>query len=521
MQPRQLHSLSALKISITIARAIIYLSLYPLTSNAGSIDEKFSFERTLTNPARNSVWTGSLFYMDIPQLLGEMQFMNFKTAETINAKGTITYFGGDEYGYARGHAEVDRRYTFVDMGASPASRLSQWNIDCDDVADCEPVYYTVPFDVTKPLPDLEHNSSLSSGMTAANISYRIEYKMGANDYVENLSATLNHIINANLSLTYNQRPTQEYKSHALDLAKSDGRSGLSATQQAWQIIAETRKFGDATASQNLNLRNAEYFWRGYAGAVQTVSDLDYSSFTNFVNTFGNSVPGSVTIYNGLKALKFAVGTNLAGEGERPNSPVGGDEHFYSGFIHGKLGHTPEEALQPLPSSENSVENPLIPKFQFEYVYPGTGLIENSIFLLEHVDPHKLQFFDPEVSNSYYFSVEGNSFASFLFPTLPDQSVSHFNVHIGSLELAWEPEKALLFSGYVDDPVTFFAITGIEWVTTPTDGEPVFGIAFSTDNTTAVSITTARNITAPVPLPATVWLFCAALATIGRFAFKRR
>ena len=78
----------------------------------------------------------------------------------------------------------------------------------------------------------------------------------------------------------------------------------------WDYIIRVRETSAETSSQNIALRDAEYFWRGVAGGYGLLifDTFRLADFFDPVNTAGNiSVPVSTPLYNFIKTIQLEIG----------------------------------------------------------------------------------------------------------------------------------------------------------------------------------------------------------------------
>lgn len=498
--------------------AVISPPALALSSSMPTKDLVEKFEKTLVLDleAKNFVQTGPLFdesTLLMPKILGGIKRFDFSTSESVTAKGYMSYFVSEEEGaeLPAGYVASSRKYTFNFGGISPITSKDDWVIDCWDVFGCRPGWSAGNFSTTETLTPASTSKNLMNDF-GGSITYRIENELKGNDYVEDFFGSLRFEIQANADVTYTVKSSLEYATEALSLAKQKGFVDWEAARSAWRdIVIPARQYGAVTSSSNLNLLDAEYFWRMYDGgrmlsdfALKRIkeSDLD-NTRENFYNSVG---PGAYWGYQGRKLYHILIGKK--GETELPASPVfSGVKAAHEGWLRGVLGQTPEEALLPLMSSNNrgDITNPLLPDLSYE-ILSTDKIVSVNTFVVLDTKNSSLLYFDPIVSDTYAFIVDENFFHSFVFPSLPSQFVEPFVVEFNEFSFDWEPGEILVFSDYTDVLIQSFKITGLSWITKPENGEPIFGLSFLHDDSAIVSIAELR----PIPLPSSIWLFISAL-----------
>lgn len=179
--------------------------------------------------------------------------------------------------------------------------------------------------------------------------------------VELLSAIFKVTVAAEYVFSYKPFTVHEYIVAALIEAQADGGEASDIAESAYSEIIGLREFGAGTSSENLNLRDAEYYLRGYRGAA-AIREFKGINYGNLVNEIGDR-GGLVTtgIYNGIKAIKNGLlGLNISGEDELPASPVGGAEANLEGYFRGIRGDSVDELIMDLQEREPDPVEPSDP-----------------------------------------------------------------------------------------------------------------------------------------------------------------
>ncbi|WP_336488123.1 DUF4214 domain-containing protein [Methylobacterium nigriterrae] len=314
---------------------------------------------------------------------------------------------------------------------------------------------------------------------------------------------------------YAPKSTIDYIKDELRTAvvQNPGASDYDVAEAALSHVITMRESDAQTSSQNLNLRDAEYFLRGYAGGLADVQGQQIGGDANlgtFVSELGNrGGPAAWIAYAGLKfiaTVKQDVANVLSGDGlptgtligtnGLPSSPIGGFTQNAVGFEKGLANYTVQDILNdvnPLSShlldavfgdqSQVNIDSnqqlfgapigqPLLPSNAAQPSFTITGpTTSTSFFDVNISEPTKLAYFDPSGSDTYSFAAQGNSYSGLLVPKslssgpvildaggrefsiAPDQ---YFDLHaaglsaVSSLALSVQPGASPLVVGFTFD-----------------------------------------------------------------------
>lgn len=219
---------------------------------------------------------------------------------------------------------------------------------------------------------------------------------------------------AQIQQVYTPLTTQQYIRNALN-----GTSGTDAQRanEAYANIIVLRETSPETSAQNLNLRDAEYWLRGYAGGRSIGSmPVDFSTIEGAFHDLANRTgPVATGIYNGKKYIDQALGRNTAGPDELPNTPVGGFSENLSGWINGIKRVPLEEAVDsisiPAMPGSNDPNSPGVPALSLQ---SQNGQL--NAYNINVQQSQEVVYFDPIAGKFVSFGVVGNRFSGFEFVT---------------------------------------------------------------------------------------------------------
>lgn len=314
-------------------------------------------------------------------------------------------------------------------------------------------------------------------------------------HLETVAGTWNVEIGGYYNRSYISRPTTDYYVEALTLAKQQypGASDGEIAQRSYEDLISLRQTDPATSSQNIELQHAEYFLRGYRGATVLLNPLLYPlDYTNLMNEIGDrGGPNSLLIYNGIKTVKNFFNHNISGDGNLPAAPVGGGDANLDGYLRGLRfdsvdqlisnpsnldlhqapSKLPTQGLKPLSSTNVHVES--------------DTYTTNNFYFKESADG-SLEYFDPEASTLYAWSVFGNRFKRLGIPVEFANAI-HLDLGFLSYEVDVTGLTTFDFTSYAPEGVDSFLFE------VTTDGaaiaEPNFGFAFTTVGDTMLNVTT--------------------------------
>ncbi len=312
---------------------------------------------------------------------------------------------------------------------------------------------------------------------------------------------------------YEPKSTVEYIRDALNEVR--GRPGFSDKQkgvEAYHGVIGLRVSDEVTSAQNLSLRDAEYFLRGYAGG-RTVHDGGLAP-DDLGNELANLAgPAATAIYNALKWIRGSLGTPLD-EG-LPGTPVGGFGANAVGWNWGIEGKSVDDVLGILAGLPHlpdvrlglSVDpaSPLTPSVRTT-VIAGDIRIDMDLFEISLSDLASLYWFDPQPTPSYALTAVGNRITEVqLAGGLAGDDV---HLRFSDRDLVLDPAVGIDLTAYESEGVEALFITGLF-----SNGPPVFGLRFAQSGDTLLGIGAVTAMV--VPLPAAWPLFASALMALIR------
>jgi hypothetical protein len=309
-------------------------------------------------------------------------------------------------------------------------------------------------------------------------------------------------------LRYEPFTAPQYIRDALSIA--GGGSPQAVANSAASVLSRLRTWDAATSSENLALRDAEYWLLGYAGGQTLRGNLGDDAIYNLLLAGG---PVSIV---GWKALPKKPG-------DLPGTPIGGFEANFDGLVAGVANTPLDQAVgrygnnRVLTNQPTTPVNPLMPLL----VTPSDGdLIASNNALFDFVvqNPGETVWVDPIAALQFIYAFAGNFATGVQLPTNSDDFTLQF---LGmSVRLrAGEFFSFLPFAlGGVDQfTLTWNGVGNPDW-----DRRPVVGIQFALAGETLLDITTIRSSsTQPVPEPATLMLLCGGVAATAARTLRRR
>lgn len=331
---------------------------------------------------------------------------------------------------------------------------------------------------------------------------------------------------------YIPNSTADYVFNAIeDAGGSPTASSLTVPvlDNAWlQQIIPLRETSDATSSQNLNLRDAEYFLRGYSGGVRsrTGDSSTDGSNVDFKNAFFNtyvlySAPG----YALIKAPQSADGS----EEELAGTPVGGVDISRLGWVQGAAGLNPDPTADAISFSDLLAlalgdeaqsdvagvdENVTPDDAQRPTFTTQDGQLNVNLFLFTAAED-VMRYFDPESADEYAYAVDGNLFVSILLPS--GQGFSEFTLSFGELSLDLEVDQEFFFTDFLADGADSFALSNFNG---PIQNDLVVGLTFQHAGASALIQTQSFDQVSIDEPPMLPFLAVSGLAMLARRRRRR-
>lgn len=329
----------------------------------------------------------------------------------------------------------------------------------------------------------------------------------------------------NLDQQYTPFSTKRYLQDAI---KTSGGSDLTRANNGYSGIIELRETSSETASQNLNLRDAEYYLRGFAGGeANVVNKIDVSSFGAFFNDVANRTgPVATSMYNGLKAIRSVFdSTPIAGEGEHPNTPVGGWGINLKGWIDGlsptksldesvnDLGNT--TVAPPVKTDSYDLLAALAPDLSINTDGGNVSVFHSFSSILGDI-----AYFDPVVAKYLTFGVDGNAFTGIQI-MLDDGAEQELWLAVDGTRRQFTTGEYISFADISPGGVKGFYIEGFENFH-PEGRHFIFGATFADIGEKMISVIASdfdASNSGQVPEPGTVGLFL--IAGYALLASRRR
>lgn len=285
---------------------------------------------------------------------------------------------------------------------------------------------------------------------------------------------------------------------------------------AFKDVINLREIDEATSSQNTNLRDAEYFLRGYSGGRILYERSGGGRIEPGNDYFNSGGPIVASVYNVCKYL-FNAGP-CGSEGLPGTAPEAGSVKTNGlGWILGKAGVTISQIIDtpiadllngsppPVTLSTDPMA-PLAPSVTFnELLDAGTDfvLLQLALGAWDFVITEPVTYwFDPQPTKSYQISVFGNSLG--LLRVLSKTADHRARILFGDREIEFDPEAGIDLSAVVPEGVSDLLLKDID-----VDGAPAFGLRFVGTGHTSLVITEVT----PVPEPSAWLMLLAGLAIV--------
>jgi hypothetical protein len=312
------------------------------------------------------------------------------------------------------------------------------------------------------------------------------------------------------SYTYYPKTTYEYTRDLLALA-SHG-SNFARGTSGYEMAIGLRESSAETSGQNLALRDAEYFFRGYAGGAGIGNrPIDFQSLESAYNDIGNrGGPIAAALWNGFKIPAMLLRPLVAPDA-LPFSPPGGIGANYQGWIAGVKGEGPEEAIGRLNGAPESdkvstdVNHPTVPKAQLT---TKDGSLD--VFYFEAPPALQRLFLDPPSGNLMVYGITGNSFSEIYLPSLLADKVF---LLFGDRRISVIPGQAFSFMDYSADGISGFALEGFGNYSL-SNAPITIGIGLVDSSPALITAFSSDHLISSVPEPSEALLFFAGMLVLA-------
>lgn len=322
--------------------------------------------------------------------------------------------------------------------------------------------------------------------------------------------------NIELFVDYLTKSTAEY---VADAVKGTKGTDADRAKAAYVKVINLRETSAATSEKNLQLRDAEYYLRGYAGGSSNSNLLPIDpSKEDPLNEIANRTgPLATAIYNAKKFWEQGYGIDTPAPGEFPQSPPGGFDQNLQGFQDGLNGVPLDDAIGNL--DPNAPETPfhkvpsLIP---LEPTRPSIDITyqdqqEINFFNFTPAETAETYYFDPTPGEIMAYGITGNRFISILLPE--DSPYNELALNFPDHKINLTPGELIDLKLFSPDGIDGFYISGGPKFD-PKHTPFVLGLGFLS---TSEALMTAISLDAPVPvslLPSAVFLASGLLTGLG-------
>ena len=229
------------------------------------------------------------------------------------------------------------------------------------------------------------------------------------------------ILTINSEMEYEPKSVDEYIAEALAANGNDA-------YRAFKEIIELREWDATTSSENLALRNAEYWLRGYWAAT-AVGEYPEESIWDRLSR-GNE--HAAMWYNLIKEFQSPDASKL------PPTPPGGTLYFLDGYWAGRAGRSAQEGLRNLLSNGAAFPRGtgMAPTAPLRPQSIGNAVDEIGSFPvtstnLEVEDASRLYYVDPEGGKTALWSALDNRIVGLQIPILSEQPSMSFTLRYGT------------------------------------------------------------------------------------------
>jgi hypothetical protein len=317
--------------------------------------------------------------------------------------------------------------------------------------------------------------------------------------------------NAEVRLTYQPKSPQEYLQYAIAHTAAE-QSPADFANLAAGLLGGLRSWDAATSSQNLNLRDAEYWLLGYVGGEANRFELGTTPVDKVYNIVLAGGPLSIL---GWKSLPSS-------SGKLPGTGVGGFGPNFDGLIAGYNNTDIAAAIANYgnnvllsPGSGIDVNHPVLPFKDIPGSSPN-GIFDNFLFDFQAPGAGTPVYIDPPGAELFTYAIAGNEITGL---TLPQDS--------GPFILSFSGGTFDLNSGDSFNFLTF-APGGVDNFTLAWNGtsapssnqRPVVDLQFLNAGQTLLDITSSQAPSSGTPEPASAALFVAGLVILTSLARSR-
>lgn len=264
-------------------------------------------------------------------------------------------------------------------------------------------------------------------------------------------------------LSYQPKTVKEYILDHLE--------GTVDPRNAYNNVIELRTWDAATSSKNNNLRDAEYWFRGYlAGSpMETYEWMEQLSRLSSIAPF--FYKATVALGTPFREGYLATACALLGSScpdpnvdHLPGTGFGGTLAYRDGYKAAEQGTPIREAAANFGNNANGVLeylndalNPALP-FWTTRVSEGGRELSAGLTTVDVVDPERTIYLDPPPARMMYWASDAIPFATLEVPVTPGQAAMAFKLSFLSFVIDIRSEQTIRFADYTDQPVDVFGLS---------------------------------------------------------------
>jgi uncharacterized repeat protein (TIGR03803 family) len=360
--------------------------------------------------------TTSVLFSPFQSALGALTSVTISLSATATTKAAESWPEEDGSAGTEGHSDIMVSTNTLTWGISFDNLYSLWQYYYPANTPGGSFSWTLPYQLNGEGVSLSPKNGGTITVAATGV---------ASPDVGDLTG--NYVLSGSISVSEVYTPLTAAQYLANAIAPYQNQSDFQAANNALADIINLRQTDATSSADDLALRDAEYFLRGYIGSVGLISgqfsSVDGGVAANIVNDVGNKGgPITTAIYNGIKLYQYmannavsavtgTTGAPIGGVGALPSSPPGGAWANYQGWMSG--------FDQSLSSAVKAFEqNTAAPATQSDATHPlqsGITLSSDQTLLSDYyvaANSGGSTYIDPSGGTDYVFTVQGNFFAAF-------------------------------------------------------------------------------------------------------------